>query len=113
VQTLKGSLGGTDNRGMPRTGYKHEAKRLATVVGACQLCEKPATHLILWVRRQYRVFFVPAFPVKTRYVATCTSCGRYVRVHRKEALDIVRRAKPREEAPAGVFVSPERVPAPA
>lgn len=53
---------------------------LATLVYVCEVCGNNAAHHLVKRVRRFTLFFIPIFPVGTRYVDTCTACGRGLEV---------------------------------
>jgi hypothetical protein len=59
---------------------------LATLVYVCETCGTNAAHRLVKRVRRFTLFFLPLFPVGTRYVDTCTYCGRSLDVPADRAL---------------------------
>jgi hypothetical protein len=59
---------------------------MATLAYVCDRCGQNAAHQVVKQVRKFTVFFVPLFPVSTRYLDTCAACGRTVEVPRQRAL---------------------------
>jgi hypothetical protein len=51
----------------------------------CGQCGNPAAHSLRKRVTKFSLFFVPLFPVSTKYVTQCTFCGAERRVERDEA----------------------------
>jgi predicted RNA-binding Zn-ribbon protein involved in translation (DUF1610 family) len=58
---------------------------LATLVFVCETCGNNAAHHLIKRVRKFSLFFIPLFPVSTRYVDSCTACGRMIDVPRDQA----------------------------
>ena len=58
---------------------------LATLVFLCERCHQQGAHQLLRRVRRFSLFFIPLFPVGTRYVDVCTVCGRSITVPREMA----------------------------
>lgn len=58
---------------------------LATLVFVCERCGNQAAHHLIRRVRKFTLFFVPLFPVSTRYLDSCVACGRTVEVPREQA----------------------------
>ena len=58
---------------------------LATLVYVCETCGNSAAHHLVKRVRKFSFFFIPLFPVGTRYIDTCTACGRDIEVPREDA----------------------------
>ncbi|MGD1053302.1 MAG: zinc-ribbon domain-containing protein [Candidatus Dormibacteria bacterium] len=61
-------------------GSRGKVRLLATARARCQSCGQEAAHRLVKSQRMFTLFFVPLFPIGTRYVATCTYCGAARRV---------------------------------
>ena len=58
---------------------------LATLVFVCETCGNNAAHHLLKRVRKLSLFFIPIFPVSTKFVDSCTACGRMLEVSRDQA----------------------------
>lgn len=58
---------------------------LATLVYACETCGNHAAHHLVKRVRRFSLFFIPLFPIGTRYIDTCTACGRDIEVSPEQA----------------------------
>lgn len=58
---------------------------LATLVFVCETCGNHAAHHLVRRVRRFTLFFVPLFPVGTRYYDSCVACGRVREVSREQA----------------------------
>jgi len=67
---------------------------LATLVYVCETCGNNAPHHLVKRVRKLSFFFIPLFPVGTRYIDTCTACGRDIEVAREQAEAAAREAGP-------------------
>ena len=66
-------------------GTKAYTTVLAVVTLVCQVCGNPAAQRIeKWVTK-FTLFFIPTFPVSTRYAMQCGMCGATSRLERDEA----------------------------
>lgn len=77
-------------------GFRRRATRLATIFVMCVYCHTPAAHALTRVRRYFTLFFIPVVPVGTKYVTTCTMCGRGTQITQEAADHYV--AAPAEHA---------------
>jgi zinc-ribbon family len=66
-------------------GFRVTAVLLATLNYVCDRCGQPAAHQLVRRQRKFTLFFIPLFPVSTRYFDTCTYCGRDLEVPREQA----------------------------
>ena len=58
---------------------------MATLYFVCERCHNQGAHQLVRRVRRISLFFVPLIPVGTRYLDTCTVCGRTVDVPREQA----------------------------
>lgn len=72
-------------------GWRSSVARVAMVTLLCHLSQRPAAHPLDKVTRKLTLFFVPLFPISTRYVLTCTACGFSQRVTKSDAENLVAR----------------------
>jgi len=67
-------------------GFRVTRVLLATVVYVCDRCKQNAAHQLVKRVRKFTLFFVPLFPVSTRYLDSCAACGRVIDVPEQQAL---------------------------
>ena len=58
---------------------------LSTLVFVCETCGNQAAHQLTRRTRRFSLFFIPLFSVGTKYLDTCTACGRTVEISRQQA----------------------------
>ena len=58
---------------------------LATLVFACETCGNHAAHQLIKQSRKLSLFFIPLFSIGTKYVDTCSACGRSIEVSNNDA----------------------------
>ena len=58
---------------------------LATVAYVCENCRQYAAHHVTKRGRKVTLFFVPLFPLSTKYLDQCSFCGRVLRIPRQRA----------------------------
>ncbi|GAA1015039.1 hypothetical protein STXM2123_5278 [Streptomyces sp. F-3] len=63
-------------------GYLHQ---LAILTLVCGQCGNPAAHALRKRVMKFTLFFVPLFPVSTKYATQCTFCGAEQRVTEEQA----------------------------
>lgn len=66
-------------------GIRVTAALVATLVYVCDRCGQHAAHQLVRRVRKFTLFFVPLFPVGTKYLDTCVACGRTIEVARADA----------------------------
>lgn len=67
---------------------------LATLVFVCERCGNNAAHQLVKRVRKFSLFFIPLFPVGTKYLDNCTACGRVIDVPRDQAESAARQTGP-------------------
>ena len=67
---------------------------LSTLVYACETCGNHAAHQLSKRTRKFSLFFIPLFPVGTKYLDSCTACGRVIEVSRDQAENAARQVGP-------------------
>jgi uncharacterized Zn finger protein len=58
---------------------------VATQVFPCDYCGNNAAHRLVRRTRKITVFFIPLIPVGTKYLDSCTACGRLRDVPKEQA----------------------------
>lgn len=76
-------------------GIRVTVAMVASLVYVCERCGTNAAHQLAKRVRKFTVFFVPLFPVSTRYQDTCTACGRTIDVPKEQAEAAVASLQPR------------------
>ena len=66
-------------------GTRRRATIVALVTFVCRFCSKDVPQRVLKVVNRFTVFFVPLFPVSTRYVNECSNCGGHTDITREQA----------------------------
>lgn len=66
-------------------GFRSSVALLATLVYVCDTCGNNAAHRLVKRVRKFTLFFIPLFPVGTKYLDTCTACGRVIEVPKEQA----------------------------
>ncbi|GAA2223716.1 hypothetical protein GCM10010232_05410 [Streptomyces amakusaensis] len=63
-------------------GYIHQ---LAILTFVCGFCGNPAAHTLRKRITKFTLFFVPLFPVSTKFATQCTFCGAERKASQEEA----------------------------
>jgi len=63
-------------------GYLHQ---LAILTLLCGNCGNPAAHTLSKRVTKFTLFFVPLFPVSTKYSTQCTFCGAQQKITKEQA----------------------------
>ncbi|MFH8802167.1 zinc-ribbon domain-containing protein [Streptomyces sp. NPDC017936] len=66
-------------------GTKGYLYQLAILTLVCDRCGNPAAHTLRKRVTKFTLFFVPLFPVSTKYFTQCTFCGAEQKVDREQA----------------------------
>ncbi|MDX2939085.1 zinc-ribbon domain-containing protein [Streptomyces ipomoeae] len=67
-------------------GTKGYVYQLAILTLVCGQCGNPAAHTLRKRVTKFTLFFVPLFPVSTKYQTQCTFCGAEQRVDAEQAV---------------------------
>lgn len=79
---------GTPKRGGIRViifGTKGYLYTLAMMTLVCGRCGNPAAHTLKKQVTKFTLFFVPLFPITTKYVTQCTFCGAAQQLAKEQA----------------------------
>ncbi|WP_327289791.1 zinc-ribbon domain-containing protein [Streptomyces sp. NBC_01198] len=71
---------------------------LAMITLVCGRCGNPAAHSLKKRVTKFTLFFVPLFPISTKYVTQCTFCGAAQQLSKEQA----------EQLQAGVQGQPQQ-----
>ncbi|WNI22449.1 zinc-ribbon domain-containing protein [Streptomyces sp. ITFR-16] len=63
-------------------GYLYQ---LAVLTLVCGWCGNPAAHTLRKRVTKFTLFFVPLFPISTKYATQCTFCGGEQKIPREQA----------------------------
>ncbi|WP_020668562.1 zinc-ribbon domain-containing protein [Amycolatopsis nigrescens] len=66
-------------------GFRQKVLQLAMATFLCAACGNPAAHALRRAVTKFTLFFVPLFPVNSKYFTQCTFCGATNRVTKAEA----------------------------
>ncbi|MEU2980345.1 zinc-ribbon domain-containing protein [Streptomyces hirsutus] len=66
-------------------GTKGYLYQLAILTLVCSQCENPSAHTLRKRVTKFTLFFVPLFPVSTKYATQCTFCGAESKVTAEQA----------------------------
>jgi hypothetical protein len=75
-------------------GFRVTEALLATLVLACEVCGNRAAHQLTKQSRRFSLFFIPLFSIGTKYLDTCTVCGRIIEVSKEQAETAARQVGP-------------------
>ncbi len=66
-------------------GTKGYLYQLAILTLVCGQCGNPAAHTLRKRVTKFTLFFVPLFPISTKYLTQCTFCGADQKVTEEQA----------------------------
>ncbi|MGC5013429.1 zinc-ribbon domain-containing protein [Streptosporangium sp. DT93] len=66
-------------------GFRTALHRLGVLTRACPTCGNTAAQVLTRRVTKFSLFFIPLFPVRSRYEAQCTFCGAAYGVSKDEA----------------------------
>lgn len=69
-------------------GYRRYLQQLAMLTFLCGNCGNPAAHTLSRAVTKFTLFFIPLFPISSKYFTQCTFCGASRRVPKEEALQL-------------------------
>ncbi|MDH2428481.1 zinc-ribbon domain-containing protein [Sphaerisporangium sp. TRM90804] len=72
-------------------GFRTVIHQLGHMMRACPACGNTAAQVIAKRVTKFTLFFIPLFPVRTRYGTQCTYCGASYAVSRNEATSLAAR----------------------
>jgi predicted RNA-binding Zn-ribbon protein involved in translation (DUF1610 family) len=67
---------------------------LSTLVFTCDVCGNHAAHQLTNQSRRFSLFFIPLFSVGTKYLDSCTACGRVIEISKEQAEAAARQVGP-------------------
>ncbi len=62
---------------------------VAIVSFVCPFCSKDVAQRVVKLVNRFTLFFIPLFPVSTRFVNECTNCGGVTALSREQAENAV------------------------
>lgn len=75
-------------------GFGMREVLLATLIFTCETCGNHAAHQVIKQSRRFSLFFIPLFSVGTKYLDSCTACGRVIEVSKEQAETTARQVGP-------------------
>ncbi|MER7722153.1 zinc-ribbon domain-containing protein [Streptomyces flaveolus] len=73
-------------------GTKGYLYQLAILTLVCRSCNTPSAHTLRKRVVKFTLFFIPLFPVSTKYALQCTFCGAEQQVTREQAEQLLAQA---------------------
>jgi hypothetical protein len=67
-------------------GFRTSVTQLAMLSMVCAVCGNQSGQALTKRTTKFSLFFIPLFPVRTRYALQCSFCGASRRLDKNEAL---------------------------
>lgn len=80
-------------------GIRSVRRKLTVVLAMCHRCSTPCAQSIFVIRRWFTLFFIPLFPVGTKYVGMCSMCGVSTLMREDEARKLEHEGNRQRQAP--------------
>lgn len=80
-------------------GFRRYIQQLAMVTMVCQGCYNPSAHAVRRALTKFTLFFIPLFPISSRYFVQCTFCGLSNKVTKEQANELRAQAQAPQQAP--------------
>ncbi|NIH82843.1 zinc-ribbon domain-containing protein [Amycolatopsis viridis] len=80
-------------------GWRKSVQDLATATYLCGNCQNPSAHALRRAVTKFTLFFIPLFPISSRYFTVCTFCGMTNKLTKQEAQQV--QAMQQAQPPAG------------
>lgn len=81
-------------------GWRNSAQQLTMATFVCGNCGNPAAHALRRVVTKFTLFFIPLFPIRSRYFTVCTFCGATNRLTKEQAKQVQETQQPVQPQPA-------------
>lgn len=75
-------------------GFRSSVFQIAMMTYLCSRCGNPAAHALRKVVRKFTLFFIPLFPVSTKYSVHCTFCGAGAELTKQQVDDALAQQVP-------------------
>jgi hypothetical protein len=80
-------------------GTKGYLYQLAILTLVCGQCGNPSAHTLRKRVTKFTLFFVPLFPISTKYTTQCTFCGAQQKLPREQADQLLAQSAAAEAGP--------------
>jgi hypothetical protein len=67
-------------------GWRRYTQQLLMTMLVCNNCHNPAAHALRKFTTKFTLFFIPLFPVSSRFHLQCTYCGFVSELTKEQAL---------------------------
>ncbi|WAL65226.1 zinc-ribbon domain-containing protein [Amycolatopsis cynarae] len=69
-------------------GYRRKVHDLTTATYLCTQCNNPTAHALRRAVTKFTLFFIPLFPIASRYFTVCTFCGATNKLTKAQAMQV-------------------------
>ncbi|GAB3586526.1 zinc-ribbon domain-containing protein [Amycolatopsis endophytica] len=69
-------------------GWRSSVQELATATYLCGQCQNPSAHALRRAVTKFTLFFIPLFPINSKYFTVCTFCGMTNKLTKDEARQV-------------------------
>jgi len=80
-------------------GFRQRVLQLAMVTFLCGQCSNPSAHALRKAVNKFTLFFIPLFPISTKYFTQCTFCGCTNRITKEQADQVLAQSAAQQPAP--------------
>src|SRR4051812_7308857 len=84
-------------------GWRRYVQTLAMITLVCSSCQRPAAHAVRRMVTKFTLFWIPLFPVGSKYSLQCTFCGGQVKIGKEQADQLVAQAQMSNAQPQGQY----------
>ncbi|WP_158886484.1 zinc-ribbon domain-containing protein [Amycolatopsis anabasis] len=81
-------------------GYRQKVLHLAMATFLCGTCGNPTAHALRRAVTKFTLFFIPLFPIHSKYFTQCTFCGATNRLTKDQAQQVLATAQPAQDQAA-------------
>ncbi|MDQ0377698.1 zinc-ribbon domain-containing protein [Amycolatopsis thermophila] len=83
-------------------GWRRSVQELATATYLCGNCHNPSAHALRRAVTKFTLFFIPLFPISSKYFTVCTFCGMTNKLTKDEAKQVqaMQQATAQQQVPA-------------
>lgn len=78
-------------------GFRRYIQQLAMLTMVCQGCHNPSAHALRRALTKFTLFFIPLFPISSKYFLQCTFCGANSRMTKEQAEELRAQAAQQEQ----------------
>lgn len=89
-------------------GTRSYIHQLAILTLLCGSCGNPAAHTLKKRVTKFTLFFVPLFPISSKYTTQCTFCGADQKITKEQAEQLLTQSRGQAQPPYGQSDQPSR-----